>query len=100
MSCVLNISMIFSAKMCVYGCVLLLFLVELFTYLAGAVEEHLIVDPTLGERMAIHFDVSFHALRCKGMAGALYRLVHGAARAKQYCTPRASHLLPRPTSQM
>ena len=47
--------------------VLVLFLSELNNYLNTRTVEQMKVDPTLGERLTINFDITFHALPCGGM---------------------------------
>lgn len=44
--------------------VAILFISELSRYLSNETEEHIMVDPTVGEKLEIDFDITFHALRC------------------------------------
>lgn len=48
----------------------ILFASELANYTATRTVEHMRVDPTLGERLLINFDITFHALHCAGAWGA------------------------------
>lgn len=43
-----------------------LFCSELSNYLSTRTVERMKVDPTLGERLVINFDITFHALHCAG----------------------------------
>ena len=47
-----------------FGIVAVLVVSETAAYLRSSSKEHIVVDPTVGERMSIHFDVTFHALMC------------------------------------
>ncbi len=46
--------------------VFILFVSEVTNYLSTREVEQMKVDPTLGERLTINFDISFHALHCGG----------------------------------
>ena len=45
---------------------LILFLSEASNYLSTRTVERMKVDPTLGERLVINFDITFYALHCAG----------------------------------
>ncbi len=47
--------------------VFVLFVSELSNFLSTTPVEHMKVDPSLGERLTINLDITFHALRCGGM---------------------------------
>eukprot|EP01138_Halocafeteria_seosinensis_P015195 gb/GECG01015508.1/.p1 GENE.gb/GECG01015508.1/~~gb/GECG01015508.1/.p1 ORF type:complete len:405 (+),score=47.57 gb/GECG01015508.1/:1-1215(+) len=41
-----------------------LFVSELSRYLSSETEEHIVVDPTVGEKLHVDFDITFHSLHC------------------------------------
>jgi hypothetical protein len=43
----------------------LLVIGELGTYFSGTTREHMVVDTTLGERLRINIDITFHSLTCR-----------------------------------
>ena len=47
--------------------VAVLFFSELYYYMNSRTIEQMKVDPTLGERLTINFDITFHALHCGGL---------------------------------
>ncbi len=46
--------------------VVILFISELNNYMSTRVIEQMKVDPSLGERLIINFDITFHSLQCGG----------------------------------
>jgi hypothetical protein len=51
-----------------FAIVSILVISEVLAYISSSTREHISVDPSVGQRMSIHFDVTFHALRCKGLS--------------------------------
>jgi len=68
-----------------FAIVAVLVVSEIAAYVSSTTREHISVDPTVGQRMSIHFDVTFHALRCKGELVCLPK-----APSSVYMLPRRS----------
>ena len=50
--------------------IFLLFCSELSSYMTTTVKDHVVVDPTIGIKMRLNFNITFHALTCAGACAA------------------------------
>mgnify|MGYP003877642669 CR=1 FL=1 len=50
----------------------LLFCSELSTYMTTTVKDHVVVDPTIGTKLRINFNITFHALTCRGVCACAW----------------------------
>lgn len=56
----------FGATLSVVGWVIIVILLmaEIQTYVAPEIKEHLVVDTSLGQKLRVNFNITFHALTC------------------------------------